>query len=699
MTAAHGRSPAVAVQGKTAAAARPARTPRPLGHALEWGTLFMVVTLICAALLPKVHVPGWVFPLCMTGLGLILGALSVANLWSWALGAYFSLYGLGLSLWWIAAVLAGMWRFAVIVPLVLATAAFSPRGAELYGRAEDRMAQPAEPEHPESDPQAALCAEFDRLWAAVDCPGVKTLEVNEKGRAGREIHVEIQRPDPDRGVPNHHTTIKTLEQATGLLETHLQLKPGCIRFETGEHAGDIMVYLSENDTLSETVPFRDKSVPKARSVNKPLAVGKTEAGDIATVMLRELHTLIVGVTGSGKSNLMNVIVAQLARCPDTLIWMIDMKGGRTARPWLQPWALGKTARPVIDWVATTRAEAQLMVETAFALIQHRSSEGEGGDKITPGRRTPQIMLIFDEMSILMGQTQGRGIKVLESEASNSQFAAWGLNMAQQGRSEALGLMFATQRGTVSLVGGGDLKSQMSLRIALGSATAADAASVLPNDPALAKRAVRLLDIKGTGLIARGKQSLPPTKFYKLGHPEDGDGNPRCGKVCLDECDLHQEAIDVTRYREAELEADAAAALGEAYARRWDRARENKAIPAPGGAWSAARASGTAVLDAEDDAEDIFRDWEPSDESTMHLARLEMRAYVGSEPVRGVTPGQILRHLKDEGFDPPPARQTVQRWLKEDAEHSPALMYAIGDGRWKAGPDPRPKDPPQSAAGD
>ena len=33
---------------------------------------------------------------------------------------------------------------------------------------------------------------------------------------------------------------------------------------------------------------------------------------------------IYGVTRSGKSNLLNVLISLLAACPDALIWMIDM---------------------------------------------------------------------------------------------------------------------------------------------------------------------------------------------------------------------------------------------------------------------------------------------------------------------------------------------------------------------------------------
>ena len=42
---------------------------------------------------------------------------------------------------------------------------------------------------------------------------------------------------------------------------------------------------------------------------------------------------IGGIAGSGKSGVLNVILGNLAACPDVVLWGIDLKGGMELRPW------------------------------------------------------------------------------------------------------------------------------------------------------------------------------------------------------------------------------------------------------------------------------------------------------------------------------------------------------------------------------
>ena len=39
--------------------------------------------------------------------------------------------------------------------------------------------------------------------------------------------------------------------------------------------------------------------------------------------------------GSGKSGILNIIIANLAGCRDVELWGIDMKGGMELQPWAQ----------------------------------------------------------------------------------------------------------------------------------------------------------------------------------------------------------------------------------------------------------------------------------------------------------------------------------------------------------------------------
>ncbi|WP_460521708.1 hypothetical protein [Flindersiella endophytica] len=83
--------------------------------------------------------------------------------------------------------------------------------------------------------------------------------------------------------------------------------------------------------------------------------------------------------------------------------MIDGKGRRTARPWLQPWFEGRTHRPVIDCVATSQAEVDKMLRAAEAVIDYRANSAAGGEKITPTPQLPEVMILCEEVALIFGQ--------------------------------------------------------------------------------------------------------------------------------------------------------------------------------------------------------------------------------------------------------------------------------------------------------
>ena len=94
--------------------------------------------------------------------------------------------------------------------------------------------------------------------------------------------------------------------------------------------------------------------------------------------LREQCALIVGPTGSGKTNMVHAILAGFARADDVLTWVIDLNAGSAGLPWVLP-ALngeivredGKPVRPGIDWLAGTFDEALTMLDAAVRVAKQR----------------------------------------------------------------------------------------------------------------------------------------------------------------------------------------------------------------------------------------------------------------------------------------------------------------------------------------
>ncbi len=125
--------------------------------------------------------------------------------------------------------------------------------------------------------------------------------------------------------------------------------------------------------------------------------------------LREQCALIVGPTGSGKTNMVHSILAGFARAEDILTWVIDLNAGSAGLPWVLP-ALngeitaedGKPVRPGIDWLAGTFDEAMTMLETAVRVAKQRKMGYQdllaraNTDLLPISAKIPQIMLVIDE---------------------------------------------------------------------------------------------------------------------------------------------------------------------------------------------------------------------------------------------------------------------------------------------------------------
>ncbi len=261
-------------------------------------------------------------------------------------------------------------------------------------------------------------------------------------------------------------TFQTLAGAADRLEIAARLRHGSLRFERGRQAHQVILHVAERDVLARTVLLPDMQTPL--SITRPIPLGLYQDGRTCAVTLREIATLIVGLRGSGKSNLLNVLLAQLARCPDVLIFAIDLKGGRMAAPWIQPWLAQRAAAPVIDWLATDREEAELMLRALVRAVDARARSCSGGEKITPSVRQPAILLVCDEVAVILGIGTG-GPRLSEGGVTNVTLAGLATRLVMTGRSEAIDLVMATQRGTVTMTGSADLKSQCALRIGLGVA--------------------------------------------------------------------------------------------------------------------------------------------------------------------------------------------------------------------------------------
>lgn len=339
--------------------------------------------------------------------------------------------------------------------------------------------------------KAAEKGDMPAVLAGVGIKGVEGQAVEQLPHgAGTKQHLTLP--------PNGSVTFRQLHARTEQVMIATRA-PFPIRFAQGNHAADVVCIRMAKDVLAEPHPYPvDRAAGK--SIHDPIPLGLTELGDEAGVTLRELSGKIVGERGSGKSNTINTILAYLTGCTDALVWMIDGKGGRTARPWLE----------ALDWVACPTeqdsSEADRMLAAAVAVVQARAT-GDG-EKVEPTERQPGIVLVIEESSVVTGV----------GSTANNRRAELAKQLVVLGRSEAVDLLVVGQRGTVTMLGSGDMASQLQLTIGLGVSKIAEAQRIF-EDQALAREIVRYAQderYKGVMLVKHPQwNSVLPVKGYRL----------------------------------------------------------------------------------------------------------------------------------------------------------------------------------------
>lgn len=208
-------------------------------------------------------------------------------------------------------------------------------------------------------------------------------------------------------LPTDGTTVRALKSHEEELAASANLPVGCNVEVVGTAGGrrKFAVHVATRNVMAETHHLPVDTSPL--SINDPLVVGFHSDGKPATIHLRFACGVLVGQTGSGKSNVLNVVTHQLVRCTDTLVWAVDLSGkGRYPRPWVRAFKEGRAPVPAIDWVAATEEEAQLMLTAAIQVINGRTAAYEqllyqaNDDKIPASSKLPQIVILLDEFGTL-----------------------------------------------------------------------------------------------------------------------------------------------------------------------------------------------------------------------------------------------------------------------------------------------------------
>jgi S-DNA-T family DNA segregation ATPase FtsK/SpoIIIE len=195
-------------------------------------------------------------------------------------------------------------------------------------------------------------------------------------------------------------------------------------------------------------------------------LGVTEQGPLTLDLLADgPHGLVVGTTGSGKSELLRTLVASLAteHSPDRLTFLlVDFKGGGAFDACA---GLPHTVGLVTDLDEHLAARALRCLRAELRHREHRLREAgvsDLRDLRDPAPPLPRLLLVIDEFATLAVELPG--------------FLSALVDVAQRGRSLGIHLVLATQRpqGVVD----GKIRANTNLRIALRVQDDADSRDVI-----------------------------------------------------------------------------------------------------------------------------------------------------------------------------------------------------------------------------
>jgi DNA segregation ATPase FtsK/SpoIIIE, S-DNA-T family len=277
------------------------------------------------------------------------------------------------------------------------------------------------------------------------------------------------------------TTAQAIDK-TPAIESALGVPPGTVRVTPDPARADRAVLrVIETDPHGQPVPWPG---PVITSITQPATLGVFEDGRPVQVSLLRRNILVGGTTGSGKSGVVNDIMAILSACQDVAAWGVDLKGGMELQPWEKC-----LARPL----ATAPQEAIALFRDAVTELDRRAGwlTARGIRLWEPSRQHPALFIVVDEYAEMPAEAQ---------EYADS--------ISRRGRAVAVNLLAATQRPTQAAMGNGAVRSQMDVRICLRVKERRDADLILGQGSVKSGWQAHAITQPGVFLISAPEHTTP-----------------------------------------------------------------------------------------------------------------------------------------------------------------------------------------------
>jgi hypothetical protein len=457
-----------------------------------------------------------------------------------------------------------------------------------------------------------------------------------------------------RGIPGRHT-VQHFREAVPYIESaaegHADI--GLVRVEAVKGKPcEVDLFLKQANPLEADVEYDMALAPQ--SVHDLAPHSRTETGQWKMTSLRR-NRLTIGATRTGKSNDLLVAAANLSGCADARTVLIDLKGGRSARPVLESGAA--------EYVITGVDEARMYLRMSVAEILARAKYAyDGSEQLHATEDIPAIITMIDETHGLTSTMNG--------DAECARLLATG---ASQGSGLEWYVYVYTQFGSLEeSVRTEQTRGNLTLRTCYRVEEARHGAYVIPEYNRLDASA---LEEKGTAYIKDGPRVLaeqvraprmphellariaaqnarligprPPLALYCGGETAYRDGD---GDVTWREWwDARWLRLDPA-FREISPQYQAAAAEYGTPVTQVTARRADSAVPSPGpGTGDAASAAARLAADDADLMSRIPADFRPDPELVRRLpaalASQEDRfadALEAADASSPVTPGDLMQ---------------------------------------------------------
>lgn len=381
-----------------------------------------------------------------------------------------------------------------------------------------------------------------------------------------------------------------------------------VQFRKTPAAGTYTLTVLTEDVMQQVYAYVDRL--EWHSISDPALIGYDVEGSPYRLRL-DAHGSNTGQTRSGKSSLINVMLAHLTLCHDAVVWtcgvekLFDLVG-----PWIEPY-LNTDFRIPFDWIASGPKDTATMLAAAMTVARWRQAQphsARGAFK--------KIIVLLDEASFALTITtikatyQGRMYTMSELA-----------EMIVKGAGSAgVFLHLATQRSTNNNLGdcGGDINANLMWQTVFRSKDEAEVGRV-------------------TGDY---KLPAPRHKGEYLVEPGNGDDVIRLKSPYIQEIDPQREKLhdgatiaDIAwarRHFHVELDPGSAAVAGAAYANRHLYATDELMAYLAGVMQDIAAVVAPDMPDTNDDNNDVENDL-----VSQELARLDAEV---AELLGNSTPG-------------------------------------------------------------